>query len=276
VGLQPLTCWDWGFESCRGNGCLFVVSVVCCRVEVSATGLSLVPRRNTDCGVSECDREASITRRPWPTGGCCAMGEKNNSLTIKKNITPQLTQFGFSGHQYTRSSSSEIMFRAILPNERFMQRQTVIWVSQFRWRVGENRNAYRALVRKTEGNRPTGRQHFLVGPPPYLRVTQIPQTSWCYIISVSDGPKAGAVEMQGRKSDQPCKNAELSGIPSNRCENMLIHQKSWLINLPERRTQRGDMFSKKSSTDVYDNFQIRHSGRTLGHFATHWANLHSG
>jgi hypothetical protein len=24
--------------------------------------------------VSECDREASIMRRPWPTGGCCAIG----------------------------------------------------------------------------------------------------------------------------------------------------------------------------------------------------------
>ena len=23
--------------------------------------------------MSECDREASIMRRPWPTGGCCAM-----------------------------------------------------------------------------------------------------------------------------------------------------------------------------------------------------------
>jgi hypothetical protein len=27
--------------------------------------------------VSECDREASIMRRPRPTGGCCAMGGKN-------------------------------------------------------------------------------------------------------------------------------------------------------------------------------------------------------
>jgi coenzyme F420-reducing hydrogenase gamma subunit len=26
--------------------------------------------------VSECDREASMLRRPWPTGGCCAMGGK--------------------------------------------------------------------------------------------------------------------------------------------------------------------------------------------------------
>ena len=47
-------------------GCLSVVSVVCCRVEVCATNLSLVQRSPTDCGVSECDREASIMRRPCP------------------------------------------------------------------------------------------------------------------------------------------------------------------------------------------------------------------
>jgi hypothetical protein len=49
-----------------------VVSVVCCQVQVSASGLSLVQRSPTDCGVPECDREASIMR-PWPTGGCGAM-----------------------------------------------------------------------------------------------------------------------------------------------------------------------------------------------------------
>jgi hypothetical protein len=38
-----------------------VVFVVCCQVEVSATGWSLVQRSSTDCGVSECDREASKT-----------------------------------------------------------------------------------------------------------------------------------------------------------------------------------------------------------------------
>jgi hypothetical protein len=27
-----------------------------------------------ECGVSECDRKASIMRRPWPTKGTCAMG----------------------------------------------------------------------------------------------------------------------------------------------------------------------------------------------------------
>jgi hypothetical protein len=34
VGLQPLVCWDYGFESRGGHGCLSLVSVV-----LSARGL---------------------------------------------------------------------------------------------------------------------------------------------------------------------------------------------------------------------------------------------
>ena len=37
-----------------GHGCLSVVIVVCCQVEVSATGWSLVQRSPTDCGASLC------------------------------------------------------------------------------------------------------------------------------------------------------------------------------------------------------------------------------
>ena len=37
-------CDDCGFESNRGHGCLSVVIVVCCQVEVSATNCSLVQR----------------------------------------------------------------------------------------------------------------------------------------------------------------------------------------------------------------------------------------
>jgi len=40
-----------------------------CHVEVSATGWSLVQKSPTDCGVSECDYEASIMRRLWPSKG---------------------------------------------------------------------------------------------------------------------------------------------------------------------------------------------------------------
>ena len=61
-------------------GVLSLVSVVYCQIEVSVTSWSLVQRRSSECGVSECDREASIMRKPWPTGGCRA---------IKKNILKQ-------------------------------------------------------------------------------------------------------------------------------------------------------------------------------------------
>jgi hypothetical protein len=40
------------------------VSVVCCQIEVSATGLSPVQRSPTSCGVPERDRESSTMRRP--------------------------------------------------------------------------------------------------------------------------------------------------------------------------------------------------------------------
>jgi hypothetical protein len=36
-----------------GHGCLSLVSVVCCQVEVSATSWSLVQSSPTDCGVSK-------------------------------------------------------------------------------------------------------------------------------------------------------------------------------------------------------------------------------
>jgi len=75
VGLQPLTCWDCGFESHQGHGCLSLVSVVCCQVEISVRGQLLVQRSPTKYGVSECDLKTSTMRRPGPTGGCRAMKE---------------------------------------------------------------------------------------------------------------------------------------------------------------------------------------------------------
>jgi len=41
-----------------------VVTVVCCEVEVFASGRSLVQRISTNCGVVEYDGETSIRRRP--------------------------------------------------------------------------------------------------------------------------------------------------------------------------------------------------------------------
>ena len=52
--LRPIPCWDCEFESPRGHTYVSLVSVVCCQVQVSATGLSIVEKSPTDCGVSLC------------------------------------------------------------------------------------------------------------------------------------------------------------------------------------------------------------------------------
>jgi len=40
-----------GSNPARGRGCLPVVSVVCCKVDISVTGRSLVQRSPNECGV---------------------------------------------------------------------------------------------------------------------------------------------------------------------------------------------------------------------------------
>jgi hypothetical protein len=52
------------------------MSVVCCQVEVSASGWSLVQRSLTEFGVSECDHESSAMSRPSPTGRLLRRGKK--------------------------------------------------------------------------------------------------------------------------------------------------------------------------------------------------------
>jgi len=75
-----LACWDWGSESRRRNGCLSLVNVVSCQVEISAWGGSLVQRSLTEFGVSECDGNASTMKGLWPTKGCRAMGGEWDSI----------------------------------------------------------------------------------------------------------------------------------------------------------------------------------------------------
>ena len=50
--LWSLSCWECGFESHGEYGCLSIVTVVCCQVEVSATSWSLVHRCPTECSGS--------------------------------------------------------------------------------------------------------------------------------------------------------------------------------------------------------------------------------
>jgi hypothetical protein len=62
VGLRPLACREMQVQILPGAW-MSLVSVVHCQVEVSVTGRSLVKRRPTGCGVSDCDRGTS-KRRP--------------------------------------------------------------------------------------------------------------------------------------------------------------------------------------------------------------------
>ena len=55
------------------------MSVVCCQVEVSATGSSLVQMSPTDCGASLCViKKARESGGPSPLGGCRAKQKKLN------------------------------------------------------------------------------------------------------------------------------------------------------------------------------------------------------
>jgi hypothetical protein len=59
----------------RGHGCLSLVSVVCCQVEVSATGWSIVQRSPTECGVSKKNVivKPGKMRQPRPPRVCQAI-----------------------------------------------------------------------------------------------------------------------------------------------------------------------------------------------------------
>jgi hypothetical protein len=81
-GLRPFVCCSYGFESRWGHGCLSLISVECCQVEVSVLGWSLVQRSPTKCGVSECDREASIMRRLSGPLGVVAPWEERKSWGV--------------------------------------------------------------------------------------------------------------------------------------------------------------------------------------------------
>jgi hypothetical protein len=66
---------------------LSFVSVLCCQVVDYALGRSLVKRSPTGCGVSECYREASITRKPCPTEGCCSMKKIDKVARAEKELS---------------------------------------------------------------------------------------------------------------------------------------------------------------------------------------------
>jgi len=95
MGLRPLAGWDCGFESRRVHGGLYLVTVVCCLVEVCASGWLLLQRSPNECGVSECDREASTMWRPWTNGGCRAIKNVNFYIVRNRVIRKEHLRVGY-------------------------------------------------------------------------------------------------------------------------------------------------------------------------------------
>ena len=114
LDMWPLACWDCGFECCRRHGCLCLVSVVCCQVEVSASGWSLVQRSPTDWCVSERDREASIWGRPGPLE-TVAPGEKNKTKCMEESPCCKANRFTYRQEIYRTQMFSTVFTRVSRP-----------------------------------------------------------------------------------------------------------------------------------------------------------------
>jgi len=59
---------------------------------VCTWGWSLVQRSPTECGIPECDREASVMRTDWPTRGCWASGG-GGFVRRRKHLAPHYVAF---------------------------------------------------------------------------------------------------------------------------------------------------------------------------------------
>jgi hypothetical protein len=94
--------------------------VLCCQVEVSASGSSLFQRSPTECGVSECDREASRMRKPWPTRDYCALGGGGGACS--KNWPAQMgthyLNVGRTNRQKENWATKDQMGRHVQENSR--------------------------------------------------------------------------------------------------------------------------------------------------------------
>jgi hypothetical protein len=109
VGLRSFARWNFGFESRRGPGCLSVVSVGGCQVEISLSGLLLVQRSPT-----ECDHEASSLRKPslirWllPSRGRGDMNLQGETKTTKTGLRADLRTRDLRNTKHTMSLNENV------------------------------------------------------------------------------------------------------------------------------------------------------------------------
>ena len=89
VCQRLLSFWDSKFESRRSQILFSLVSVVCCQVELSVSGWSLVQRNSTDCGASLC-----VFCKPQERGN---HGPHQAAAPQERNIIPWRNPEGCGG-----------------------------------------------------------------------------------------------------------------------------------------------------------------------------------
>jgi hypothetical protein len=97
-----------------------VVSVVCCQVEVSASGRSITQGSPTERSVSECDRGLSLIRRSCSNVSTCIM-EERKSYGVHDVVTmlPNLSQYRqlHTFTIYVFKISFNIIFQYMFPHQ---------------------------------------------------------------------------------------------------------------------------------------------------------------
>ena len=101
-----------------GHGCLSVMSVMFCRVEVCETSWSLFQKSPTDCGVSLC-----VIKKPRGWGGLDPLGAvapKTNKQVMKKPPTFTNLTLNYLIHESSLSPKHivTIQNKRILPNRK--------------------------------------------------------------------------------------------------------------------------------------------------------------
>jgi hypothetical protein len=120
--------WIWGrslagIAGSNPAGTRMSVSCECCVLSGTGLWVGLITRPEesyrTWC-VSECDREASIMRRPWPTGGCGAMAGEGGWELLRSRLFRDVKLYlwvfpHFSSATVVRRTRLNIAFIRTLP-----------------------------------------------------------------------------------------------------------------------------------------------------------------
>jgi len=125
---RPFVCWDCKFESRGVHGSLPLINIVCCQVQISASGWSPIQRSLIECGVSECDREASTLKRACPIRGCRTMGKNISSREVYTNTHTHI--FRPLAHTMTAVKFADRLFPTETAAALRIQMDKFIWCLQ--------------------------------------------------------------------------------------------------------------------------------------------------